>query len=412
MRGDDAKTTRRSLLAGTGAVAVGGLASVAGCTAGLPPLGQRVNFGRVDAPETPAPEYRAWLPAPSELPGGAAGDATYPVERVSPGDLGGETAGRTFTIPQSLVVSQSDYFGVGYENYDRVVSSATATVFEGEFQGSTVVDTLSQGGYEGAGSLEAFDLYRRRDGKRTVAVTDGTLLFAHHGPEDGGVDQIRTHLRAKRGELPRYHEADEGFDALSRATGGRPWAWIRRGVNDRDPVSETVTDSASGMTATDEAVYFFNSYLYPEPGAVDRQQLRSTLERSDRALGSEATDLRVEGRVATAEIHLTHDAYGALFDAGDAVDYPQVTWTTEAVEGAVQFRHEAGDPVAGERLQVKYLADGWRLPDSPVVTDAELGPGDALTVDRTALEGADRVSLWYRHPSDARGIVAQHDLEG
>ena len=57
--------TRRTFLKhSSAALLTVGTALTSGCTASLSPLGSRVQYGRVDTPDTAtAPVYRRWLPA-------------------------------------------------------------------------------------------------------------------------------------------------------------------------------------------------------------------------------------------------------------------------------------------------------------------------------------------------------------
>jgi hypothetical protein len=60
--------TRRGVLRRTAAgIGIGALSASAGCLATLPPLGQRVSYGRVDAPAGDEATYATWVPEPDAL---------------------------------------------------------------------------------------------------------------------------------------------------------------------------------------------------------------------------------------------------------------------------------------------------------------------------------------------------------
>jgi hypothetical protein len=401
-REGDRGRTRRALLSAAGA---GAATATAGCLATLPPLGRRVRFGRVDVPATGDPGYREWLPAPSAFATPVAEDG-YPVERAAPRRLLAGP-GPSVAFPTRLLAPRLDYFGVGIENYDLLLSAGPVAVVEGEFDRGTVADAVSEGGYRRAGSLAGRDRYERVDGRATLAVGDGRLLYAPVGPDDDGGDRIGTVLRARRGEIPRYHETDEGFATLSATLGGRPWTWVHPTAFGTDPPAG-VERTAEATTVTDDAVYVLRSFLYPAAGDVDEATLRSYLETSSRAPESRTTDLEVDGRVATAEIHLDHATYRRMTD--DAGPFPQVTWTADRVDGGVRLRHEAGDPVPATALRVQYLLADGRVDADRQFGGGEVGPGDGLVVAPPA--DAERVLLWYEWGEESRAVVADYDLEG
>ena len=58
----DSPVSRRDLLRTAGTALAAGASATAGCMATLPPLGQRIRFGRVDTPAKGDGVYRDWIP--------------------------------------------------------------------------------------------------------------------------------------------------------------------------------------------------------------------------------------------------------------------------------------------------------------------------------------------------------------
>jgi len=120
---EPSRPTRRALIrAGAAAVTTGLTASAAGCT-GLPPLGSKPSYGRVDVPEADAPDYRRWLPAQSVV----ETDDDWLITYAEPGPFDGP-APEEFVARRGYHRAELDYFGIGYENYDRLVTTNLATV--------------------------------------------------------------------------------------------------------------------------------------------------------------------------------------------------------------------------------------------------------------------------------------------
>jgi len=234
-------------------------------------------------------------------------------------------------------------------------------------------------------------------------VGDGRLLFSLRGPADTGLGRVRTVIQAGRGEVTRYHEADDDFRALSTALGDRSWVWYHGGL-ERDDQPETVERSGTAFLATSDAVYFFQGYLFESQSAVDTGAVKSALRDRDRPLQSERTDIETEGRVALAEIHLTHEKWRALED-DDRTELPVVTWIPRADDGVVQFEHAGGEPVDAGRLSVR-----GGDPEAASIPAGTVRTGDAVSVDLAEWSGTD-VRLWYDLGGGSGGVLASHDPE-
>jgi hypothetical protein len=380
------RCSRRRLLAAGGAAAA--LSTTAGCVATLPPLGRRVRFGRVDAPEAGSPDYRRWLPEPSAFddptdPDVAKGIAWFMT--FTPNDLGTETVGETFSFPVGLVRPRVDHVGVGYGNYDRVVWYGPTFAVEADVDRTAVRETLSTTGYSEAGTHRGFDLYDRSDLPRAVAVGDDGFVFASG---DTALSDVRAVVDARTGASRRYHETDETFALLSSATGNYPWTWFHQTDDEGAMLA-----SASSFAFDDDAVYYVWTRVYREGETPSKAALQRELEENDRALRSEDVDVELDGRVATIEFRHTHERFKE--DNKEEAPPPHVTWGLDHDREAqeVTLHHEAGDPVPAEELFVGY-APVVHDEDEPTIDtqfDDEydtVSPGDSLTVD---------VSNWPDH---------------
>ncbi|WP_251341779.1 hypothetical protein [Haloplanus halophilus] len=199
-------TTRRDLLRrGSGLIATGFATALSGCTSGLPPLGSAQQFGRIDVPPADPPAYREWLPAPGAVDG-VDGGYGYLFRR--PGELGYPAPVR-FTTPRKRLLTDLDHFGVGYANYDRLLATDLGTVIEADVDPDAVARTLTESGYDAAGSHGDVDLFARDDVPRRAAVGDGAVVWSservHRAPA------VTALLDARDGRIDRYHEVDAGL---------------------------------------------------------------------------------------------------------------------------------------------------------------------------------------------------------
>lgn len=415
-------TTRRWLLKLAGA---GVAAGMAGCVETLPPLGQRVRYGRVDLPEPSAepgdPVYRRWLPAASALPDdfdADSGEETLEpgwVNHVEPGaldrDFDGD--GGANRMAQTFQVPHLDYFGVGYANFDRVTNLhgfGTTFVLEGDFDPGAVGTTLADSGYAAAGSYGGYDVFDRDGGRRTAAVGDGAVVWANHARSRPIVEAV---VDAERGAVARHHEESESFAVATDRVGARAWTWVD-GLGMRFGGEE---HHAMSTTMDDEAVYTVFHQFYPPGETVSERTVRDVLGGETRALEAGAVDVRIDGRVATVELRRPH---AAVDDPYEGVAIPQVTWgatlgdggPTEDGDGGtagreggtgdgetgdedttgngerVAIRHEAGDAVPAATLAFFFENPAVEDPHerrSPTdrqfadVTDT-VRPGDAIEV--------------------------------
>ncbi len=260
---------------------------------------------------------------------------------------------------------------------------------------------MLDGGYEETGSIEGYDLYARRDGRRTLAVADGRLLFCLRGPSETGLGRVRTAIGAGRGEVRRYHEASDDFGAISDALGGRPWVWCH-GAEPDDGLPDAVERRGTTFAATPEAVYFSEGFLFERTAAVDRGRVKSWLRDRDRPLQATRTDVRTSGRVVVADVHLTHEDWRGLRD-GTPVRLPLVTWVPDGDpgDGVVRFHHVAGDPVDADRLSVRVNGEAV----TPSVAGDRVGPGDTVAVDLDEPLTND-ARLWFDQGNGSGAAIA------
>lgn len=386
--------TRRGLLRdGAGLLAAGAATLSAGCAGSLPPLGTRQRFGRVDTPGADPPEYRQWLPAPAAV---GAGDLPhYPFLFRRPGALDYPAPVR-FTTPRKRLLSDLDYFGVGYANYARLLQTGFGTVLVGGdgFDPATVADTLTASGYAPDGRYEGADRYARSDVRRRALVTDEAVVWSservHPRPT------VEALLDAREGRVRRYHESDDVYRQLSETVGES------RMVEFVPPDGERAWTKCEGFRFDGDVAYHVMAFRYPEGMAVPEADLRRrsrrgtvlTREVDESELGVDGQLVVVEGRIPPEEGIPPEDIHPPY--------PPQVTWgvSRDDAAGTVSLRHEAGDTVPTDHLHLGFEVavgddlrdaldvpvgdDLWDVPETaplPTVLE-ELGPGDVVTLDR------------------------------
>jgi len=132
--------------------------SFSGCLEMLPPLWQRINYGRVDTPTAGDPVYRRWLPHASALPDN---DDDYP--SVMYGDVSRSTdpdIDHAVDQARGFMTSQLDYFGMDWGQFEHVLSISLGTIaIEADVERETVSTTLLDSGYEETGTYQEYRLY-------------------------------------------------------------------------------------------------------------------------------------------------------------------------------------------------------------------------------------------------------------
>jgi hypothetical protein len=403
------RRTRRGLLARSGAALAASLAlSSAGCLSRLPPLGGEQRYGRLGVPPAGDPWYRRWLPAPTAVDDTV--ETYHVVALMSP--VSRPDAPEKFVAGRARLKASLDCFGIGFERYDRVLTCPFGTVVEASFDRQTVARTLTASGYERTGEYRGYATFARDDVARRAAVGDGVVVwtsaFHHDAPN------LAALVDAGAGARPRYHEADDGFAALTTAAGGTPPLGVNTAT--ADPTGRPAM-LADAFRFDDETAYQLVHYRYRDP---DRVPTRAALERALRADdyrfvdGAETFDVTVDGRLATVETQVP------LTDARAVppeYDRPQVTWGVER-DGAgrrVTFRHDAGESVPADQLfydLVRPAAPG-RIQKRPLWQGSEaVEAGGEATVDLRDEPDATGVQLVYSTRDVGFHVLLGVDLRG
>ncbi|MDS0259986.1 hypothetical protein NDI56_11335 [Haloarcula sp. S1CR25-12] len=404
----DTRLSRRAALRAGAASLTAGVTALTGCS-GLPPLGSKVKYGTVQAPDAGAPKYREWLPAPDAFPDTADADGGYDVHAYEPPpeDAPAWTRG---SVARTLVATQSDYVGVHVDDVDTAVGisslleSSSAVVLAGDIDRGAVTETIPETSYEPAGTENGYEIYVRPDDDRVMGVSADGLVF---GSGPGARDIVATIAAARRGDGERYHEVAADFEALSAGAGSRRWTWLLPGTvrsgdqQATDTVFWDIVGRAYAFSHDDDAVYSVRTWLFPEGDEPTVGEVKTALERRARLRDADAVEVTVEGRVATMELAEPVEQF-----RGDTrtLVVPHVSWrvTDDAAAETVEFRHEAGDTVETERLVVK-ATNSDEVTDFSVdddATDFDVGdtvePGEVLTVSTADIESGATVRLVYR----------------
>lgn len=380
-------STRRGLLRAAGAGVAAVAASTAGCVATLPPLGRRVRYGRVDAPDPDPPSYRRWLPDPSAFqdpPSPDGPDGVVGLQSYTPGNMGGDVVGEDNHLPAKIATTFLDSVGVPHDDLDRVTWFGPAWAVAVDLDRQAVGDTLADTGYEPAGTHRGHDLYHREDIPRALGVGDDGYVFVEGA---GGLVDVRAVVDAATGAAPRYHETHEPFRLLSEAAGAAPFTMVGGG----DPGDDHLA-GALGFTFDADGVYYVRTRVYPPGETPNESALRDELDDGGdggflHPRDAREVDVQVDGRTATIAMRRSHEEYREGVPEGERRP-PLITWGLDHDRDAatLTIRHEAGERVPADELAVYYgpvVKDG----DEPTI-DAQfaddhdvVGPGDAVTVD-------------------------------
>jgi hypothetical protein len=367
--------TRRRFLAGSAALATG---SLAGCVEALPPLGRRVAIGNVAPPDAGPPEYRSWVPTASAVP-----EASFSADDVlfaKPTSVQHVEEGFA-SWPRAVIESTIDWFGYGYDSYDRAMKMGGTYVLVGDIEPSTVADALASTGYEQTGSYEGYTLYRRADIPRTVAVKSGVILYAadihaEDAMDDDSERTVKAVADTEAGRTERHHKSDADFALLTEKARDRPAAWL--GPVALDPTETAVTGGITEVVEESKA-YQLLYMVYPEGTEPPVRDIERAIEADQRSLVSDRSEVTAEGRVAVVEG--VRDV--TPVDDYSGPDWPQVTWGVGQEEATVTIRHEAGEEVDASKLAILTTAEGGDLQ----MTDAQfadrfdsVAPGDERTV--------------------------------
>jgi hypothetical protein len=392
----DERLSRRAALRTGAAALTAGVASLTGCS-GLPPLGSRVRYGTVSAPDSRTPTYREWLPAPAAF---SAGDDDYNVLAYEPppDDASAWTRG---SVARSLVATQSDYVGVHVDDVDLAIGvnsifeAGSAAVLAGDIDTAAVEETIGATSYEADGTMNSHDIYSRPDTDRVLAVTSDGLVF---GNGENPQDIVTAITAAQRGDGERYHEASTDFAVLSSGAGRRRWTWLMPGsiTSPSDDTARVDTVGRSfGFSHDDDGVYSVRTWLFPEGYGPTAGEVKTALEQQPRAQDADAVEVTIEGRTATIEIAQPLAQYRE--ESVWALVVPHVSWrvTYDADAETVRFEHEAGDAIETARLVIHA---GSQREVTDFAVGETLDPGEAVTVSTAGVESGAAVRLVYRSP--------------
>lgn len=385
---------RRSVLRTAGATLAAGSVGLAGCTSTLPPLGQRVRFGRVDAPSRDPPVYGDWIPRREALQ--AEIGSVEPLQEsmfVRPGDTGPEALGIGETIPEGVLRIWVDYFGVGFDSYDWVLTPGEGVVLAGRIDRDVVREMVTETVYEAVDTYRGFDHYRRTDEPAHLVVSDSHAVF------DSGEHawtNVRGIVDAGTGRATRYVDADATASEFVATVGSSIYTWygvgnlFQNSPDEQDDGDPTPTGSAISFQIDDSAVYYVYESIYPAGQVPRKSVVEDWVEENMRAVEALGVEVSIDGRIATAVMRYPHATITE--DDPTAFESPQVTWSSEydPASETLSVTHHAGDGVDASLLGADVV-DGSGTPElSPQA--GQIGPGDTVTVDLPAAE-ATRVQL-------------------
>ena len=391
--------TRRHLLSGGTALALTG--STAGCLS-FSPLGQDVQYDRVDVPDpvSSEPVYRRWMPADHEIPDhdnfAEMNDTNW--VSVTPGNLGLDTVGGEFRIGADVAMAGLDYFGTEFQCYDYVHGFGDlGVVAEGDIEPTAVSETLIDSGYSSNGTYYDWDLFDRTDIPRVVAVSESVVVQStgHHR-----LDGLETLLDAGDGRIDRYQESDELFDSFSEWVGSYPT--IMQGFSPNFAESEP-THTVMAYTFDEEAAYYSYLQQYSDGETPTDEEIKHGLEQSqDRDVRGWTVDIEIDDPRVAVQMRVDKDEFSGEFVADRR---PYMTWGVDDDGQTVTFRHEAGDSVPVDRIDIE--------PETAVITELEQGTtfdaGDELTVDTGEFPAdEDTVRIVYNYKGDSSSVALLH----
>ncbi len=369
------KTRRELLRTAAGGIGAGGLAATAGC-AGILGEGDAVSV-----PEPGPPTYRKWIRDHTREDG--YDDFLYAykdhermrsLDDVRPDGYGGHFEHKL----------HFDYFGVDYARIRETLFGYDpgGGIVAGDFTRDEVVAALGETGYTPNGTYRGFRLFMRSDHPRIIAAGDGTVVQIDLNHWNVTVsDPTRQWIDVLDGTTTLLHETDDLFAETTEVAGGYPM--LSFGNSETSPADVPGQIAASSLTFVDSGeVVRFTSGFSSSATVSDEAAVRSFVTENYHEGSIVASDS--EGRVATATVLNDSAEYGP---AVSAPDYPLVTFGAEydAGAGVVTIRHEAGEPVAAERLRLQISASGVRKEFDKKVTpgtsmDVSAEPGDSVEV--------------------------------
>ncbi len=379
----------------------------AGCLSSLPPLGNNQRYGRLGVPAGDDPAYRRWLPAPTSIEGSVEPYAFVALQPISPQP----GAPEEFIARRAYSKADVDYFGIGFENYDRLLDSSLGAVIEASFDRQSVTRALVDSGYEPRGEYRGYTVLSRSDVPRRVAVGDSAIVWTsvnrHESPH------LEALVDAGEGDRPRYHEESPRFDRLTTAAGGNAHLIVNTDIHDPTGRPAMLADA---FRFDDDTAYQVLYYHYDDGSAPTESALKTGIQEHSYRFTAEADtfDVQIDGSLATAE---TRVPLGSGGDIPPEYDLPQVTWggVHDADAATLTFRHEAGESVRASQLyyDVDSPDDAGEVEKLPLWTDADtVSPGSETVVDLTEHPNAEGLTLVYSIGGSHFWTLFDFDLEG
>lgn len=414
-------STRRALLrAGGSALAATSITSTAGCFGTLPPLGGRVDFGRVDAPDAAEPTYRELIPAPSEFAGVTDDDFELTPSVVRPQAFHDDVTGPTVHAHAGgQDRSEIDYFGIGWRHFHEVIDyfghvPDPTYLVRAPFDTDNVVQTLLETGYERSDPIRGATALERPDLRRVVGLDGSSLVWA---TGERARDHVGAVLDAKRGDVDRFHETNEGFDVLATTAGANPATRFSQPTFSRGG-DLGATQQAESVRVETDAIYHLTHLRFERGETPTLDELKRTYRYHADHRTAVTVDVAVDDRIATVETRQARRHYLGDNDPADdrPMRWPQVTWGVDhdPTEGTVRVTHDGGEPVPASRLQLE-------IPDKPGfdgrdtqfadVTDT-VTAGDTVTVDVSDAEPDQTLLLGYWIPKLEGATMFNYHLGG
>lgn len=285
------KFSRRSILrtggVGLATVAAGGLA---GCS-GIPLIG-----GGDDSGST----YHKWLPNPDDL----TGQDHYYFSQQNFDDIHDNEA--EFDDDRDEVYQ--DHFGL-LDLTSREVSSRISIdagfVLQGDFSTSRLEETLaSDADYDDETDLEGFTIYLGPDERRAVGVSGSAIVSGWGNDENDPVETVELIIDAKNGNVDRYSDESEDFDALVNSLGsgsltsGRTFEPREEDLPESGRLENSV---ASGLRRTikGETTDFELTLVFEDADDVDENDLEDYQEYWEDSSDVDDPSFSTSGRAVT-----------------------------------------------------------------------------------------------------------------
>lgn len=373
------------MLRAGGAAATALTASLAGCQR-LGDLlggdgGDHAGSSSLTFPSVADPWYRPWVPTPE-----SAGGLTTRVLHV---DLGRIRAVEDAVPPvfsermRTAARRTRDYLGVPTADVSRVawVGGETVVLF-GDFSAADVGGSVTESGYERAGSVADHALFTRTDAPRAVAAADGSLVWS---AEDGDPRRVvAAAVRAGRDATSRLADQRDRFHELAGILGcGLIGTLTARNMTFSLGQGEEIEDlTALGRTSVvaDGGLYtrLVVRYAGEETPAYGHGRLLPADEY-------EAVDLRADGSTVTVTGRRPVGSVSPEETAAPTALPPLVTWSFDVGPDAVTVTHAAGESVPATELSLydqSFEAVETQFADRYETVE----PGDAVSVSRSDLE--------------------------